>query len=135
MSSPARIGSASASTSRIAAWMWATARAGSWKRATLAASGQEVDPVAPGPGLGVGDLVPQVDRSFELVERLGERIAGRGVLAGHDRRFERAREVVRGVPVIGQLGRVGGIAVRGRASSVRAKAACSRVRSPGSRSS
>ena len=51
-----------------------------------------------------------------------------------DRGLERARQVVGGVPVVGELGRAGR-SPAALASSVRAKAACSRVRSPGRRSS
>ena len=66
--------------------------------------GEQVDPVAAGPRLGVGDVVPQLDRALVLRLRLGEGIARLVGIARRDRRLEGARQVVGRVPVVGELG-------------------------------
>ena len=69
--------------------------------------GEEIDAVPPGALLGVADLVPELDGALVVGHRLGERV---GRLRGGrrpDRPLERARQVVRGVPVEGELGRMG----------------------------
>ena len=69
--------------------------------------GEEIDSVPPGALLGVADLVPELDGALVVGHGLGERV---GRLRGGrrpDRPLERARQVVRGVPVEGELGRMG----------------------------
>ena len=72
--------------------------------------GEQVHAIAAGPRLGVGDVVPQLDRALVLRLRLGEGVARRVGIAGRDRRLERARQVVGREPVVGELGRAPGIA-------------------------
>ncbi len=76
--------------------------------------GQELDAIVPDPGLGVGDLAPQLERPLVLGERLREGVAAFGGVTRDRRGLEGARQVVRGIPVVGQLGRAGRIAGRAR---------------------
>ena len=68
---------------------------------------QDLDPVLAETRLGVGDLVPELDRALVLVLRLRERIARLGVLGGGHRCGQRTRQVVGRVPVIRELRGVG----------------------------
>ena len=76
--------------------------------------GEQLDPVPAGPRLGVGNVVPQVDRPLVLRLRLGEGIAGLVGVARRDRRLERARQVVGRVPVVGELRGTRRVAERAR---------------------
>ncbi len=71
--------------------------------------GQEPDAVDAGPRLGVAHLVPELDGPLVFDARLRERIAGLCRATGGHRRLEGARQVVRGIPVVGELGRVRGV--------------------------
>ncbi len=114
LSSPARTGSAVASTRPIAVRRLLHGARRLVEPGDASSSREEVDEVTTGARLRVGDLVPQADGPLELVERLGERVACLGPLTGHDSRLERPRQVVRGVPVVGELGRARGVITRSR---------------------
>ena len=66
---------------------------------------QHVHTVGVGPRHRRRDAVPQLQRSLVPRERLGERVAHFGRVGGAERGIERARQVVRGIPVIGELRR------------------------------
>ncbi len=73
--------------------------------AAAAAWSQDLAEVEPGPLLGVGDALPDLDRALEVAQRLA---VGEDALRGLtrlDRGGERARQVVGGVVVHGELGR------------------------------
>ena len=76
--------------------------------------GQELDAIVPDPGLGVGDLAPKLQNALVLGEGLGKGVAAFGGVTSDGRGLEGARQVVRGIPVVGQLGRAGRITGRAR---------------------
>ena len=93
---------------------------------------QELDLVERGASRCVRDPVPQFECVLEILlgfSRGAERLRRETCL---DPRVERPRHVVGRLPVIGDLGRPGRVGVGGASSAIaRAKAAWSRVRSPG----
>ena len=65
---------------------------------------KDVDPIAPGTRFRIGDAVPKLDRALVLGERFRKCIGGLGRKARGHGRFEGPRQVMRGVPVICELG-------------------------------
>ena len=88
--------------------------------------GQRLDPVMPDPGLGVGDLAPQLQDPLVLGEGLREGVAPLRRDARDGRGLESARQVVRRIPVIGQLGRAGRVAAGARLERPRERGVQSR---------
>ena len=74
---------------------------------------QELDPVERGASRCVRDPVPQLERVLEVLPRFGRGVERLGRDARLDPRVERPRQVVRGLPVIGDLGRPGRVALGG----------------------
>ena len=109
---PPRTGSTVSSTRRIAAWMCDTARAGSWKRATPASAARRSMRSRPARASASGTWShSSIARSY-WASASGNAYLRLGRDARGDRRFEGARQVVRGVPVIGELRRVRRVAGR-----------------------
>ncbi len=71
---------------------------------------EQIDAVAAHPGLGVGDVIPEVDRPLVLIDGLRVCVPRLGRGSGRDRRFERTWQVMGRVPVVGQLRGMGRVA-------------------------
>ena len=109
-SSPARSGSVVGSTSLRAPRIYASARA--WSAPTVVIPARTSRSTrSSGLLLAHPHAVPELQRALVVGPRIRVRVHGVSCQAGLDRRFERPREVVGRVPVVGELGRPGRPAV------------------------
>ena len=113
------MGYRSSGLSAIAAWMWSTARDGSWNLATPASAASRSTRPIPARRSASATLVPQLQRALVVGDGLREREARLGRDRRRDRRLERARQVMGRVPVIGDLGGMGGVTVPARLQGLR----------------
>ena len=98
----------------MASWMYATERAGAAAFGVECGAHQELDPVERGACGCVRDLVPQFECVLEILLGLGGGVDRLRRDARPDPRVERARQVVRRLPVVGELGGPGRVGLRRR---------------------
>ena len=103
-SSARRTGSVSAGSSASASASSDRARSSSGPVRRLGREPAHLDPVQAGALFRVGDPGPDLQRPFEVAQRLGGRVRGQRVAGRVDRGGQRPRQVEGGVPVIGQRG-------------------------------